>query len=107
MIGIARRPLGRGTAAPRFTVRCDADRWEFDPRYTEGRCPICGSAIDIAPAAPRWLLLSRRVPWDMVFLFALLLAMVVLSFVVVRANGMLPAGAFHGWPASVRHLLGG
>jgi hypothetical protein len=25
-------------------VRCPTDDWVFPPRYTEGRCPICGWA---------------------------------------------------------------
>lgn len=95
-----------GTARPsRHTVRCDADRWDFDPRYTEGRCPICGRSIDIAPAAPRWLLLSRRVSWDIVFLALLALVLVIAGFEVVRAAGMLPPSSLRGVPAPLRHLL--
>ena len=67
---------------------CELDDWDYDPRYTEGTCPICGVRPDGAPAAPRWLLLSRRVPWDLVFLFALLAVLLVLAVVVLRASGL-------------------
>src|SRR5438477_359396 len=53
---VAQRALGQGAARGARAliarlrlastrparVMCDADGWSFDPRYTQGRCPICG-----------------------------------------------------------------
>jgi hypothetical protein len=91
--------LGQGR-----TVRCEQDGWDFDPRYTEGRCPICGSRFEIADAAPRWLLLSRRVPWDIVLLFALFFVLACVAQIVIQAAGLWPSVHLHV-PSGVRHLL--
>ena len=69
-------------------VHCELDDWDYDPRYTEGACPICGTHPDGAPLAPLWLLLSRRVPWDMVFLGVLAVLLVVMAAVVIGASGL-------------------
>ena len=81
---------------------CELDRWSFDPRYTDGRCPICGWQQEGAPNAPAWLMLARRVEWELLGLFALLIVLVVLGLVVARAAGItLPALQVHqGAPAS-------
>lgn len=71
-------------------VRCEADDWSFDPRYTQGRCPICGWAPDGAPNAPRWLGLVNRLDWDMIGLWALVDLLVILGLIVARASGLLP-----------------
>lgn len=84
MIAWLRRP---GGASPR--VHCADDGWSFDPRYTQGRCPICGWAPEGAPAAPRWLALVNRLDWEVVGLFVLVDVLVVLGMVVARASGLL------------------
>ena len=87
-------------AAPKARTRsvtrahCDVDNWTFDPRYTQGRCPICGWAPEGAASAPRWLALANRLDWDMLGLFVLVDVLVLLGFIVANAAGLLPAG--HG-----------
>lgn len=84
------------------SVRCDLDQWNFDPRYTEGCCPICGKRVQIADVAPRWLLLSRRVPWDIVFLFALFFVLAIAAQIVIQAVGLWPTVHV---PAGLSHFL--
>lgn len=74
---------------------CELDDWDFDPRYTEGVCPICGWQPEGAPPAPQWLLLSRRVPWDVVLLLVVLFVAVFLGMIVAQAAGLIPAGRLH------------
>jgi hypothetical protein len=74
------------TGAP-LRYYCDLDRWSFDPRYTEGRCPICGWAPEGAPSAPKWLIRARRFEWELSGLVALLVVLVVLAAVVAHAAG--------------------
>jgi hypothetical protein len=85
--------LSRMPRAHRRPARyfCEADRWTFDARYTQGRCPICGWAPEGAPAAPPWLALVNRLDWEMVGLFLLVDLLVLIGLVVVRAAGILPA----------------
>ena len=68
---------------------CTQDAWSFDPRYTQGRCPICGWAPDGAPAFPRWMVLLNRVDWELFGLFALADTLIVLGLIVARAAGLL------------------
>ena len=89
---IARR---RGTRA-----HCEIDNWTFDPRYTQGRCPICGWAPEGAAAAPRWLALVNRLDWDMLGLFLLADVLVLLGLIVAHAAGILPTHGFAGVPPS-------
>lgn len=77
---------------------CTNDDWVFDPRYTHGVCPICGWAPEGAPSAPRWLALVNRFDWDMVGLFLLADALVLLALIVVHAAGILPSHAGAGIP---------
>lgn len=79
---------------------CANDNWVFDPRYTQGRCPICGWAPDGAPAAPRWLALVNRFDWDMIGLFLLADALVLLGLVVAHATGLLPTHGVTGFSPS-------
>ena len=87
---------------------CEADRWSFDPRYTQGHCPICGWTPEGAANAPGWLALVNRVDWDIVGLFLLVDVLFLLGLVVANAAGLLPAGhpsfslppAAHGGVAS-------
>ena len=68
---------------------CELDRFEFDPRYTLGRCPICGWAPDGAPVYPVWMRLVRRIDWELFGLFLLVDVLVILGLVVARAGGLL------------------
>jgi hypothetical protein len=80
---------------------CEADRWSFDPRYTQGRCPICGWEPENAPNAPDWLALANRVDWDIVGLFLLADVLVLLGLIVANAAGLFPAGHLSfGLPSS-------
>ena len=76
------RPLHR-------SAYCELDRWSFDPRYTQGRCPICGWAPDGAPTNPRWLALANRVDWELAGLLLLVDVLILLGLVVARASGLL------------------
>jgi hypothetical protein len=77
--------------APR--VRCETDDWTFDPRYTQGRCPICGWAPEHAPSAPRWLALVNRLDWEMAGLLFLADVLVLLGLIVAHAAGLVPTHA--------------
>ncbi len=79
----ARAPRAR---AP-IRYHCELDDWTFDPRYTDGRCPICGWAPDGAPTAPRWLLAARKFEWELSGLVVLLVVLVVLGALVAHAAG--------------------
>jgi len=68
---------------------CDADGWSFDPRYTQGRCPICGWTPEGAPDAPRWLALANRLDWQMIGLWALVDILVLLGLIVAHGAGLL------------------
>ena len=81
---VARRPL-----PPRLFF-CEGDGWRFDPRYTQGRCPICGWAPPGAPSMPRWMQLANRVDWELFGLFALADVLVLVGLVVAHAAGLLP-----------------
>jgi hypothetical protein len=74
---------------------CEADRWVFDPRYTQGCCPICGWAPAGVPTAPRWLRIANRIDWELFGLFALADVLIVLGLVVAHAAGLLPASGHH------------
>lgn len=69
---------------------CEADKWSFDPRYTQGKCPICGWAPEGAPVAPAWLRLANRMDWEMLGLFMFFDLLVVLGLLVAHAAGLLP-----------------
>ncbi len=66
---------------------CELDRWSFDSRYTDGRCPICGWAPAGAPTAPAWLQVARRVDWELFGLASLAILLVVLGLIVAQAAG--------------------
>ena len=72
------------------TAYCELDKWSFDPRYTQGRCPICGWAPEKAPAVPRWLAIVNRVDWQLAGLFLFFDLLLVLGLVVAHAAGLLP-----------------
>lgn len=79
---------------------CEADGWTFDPRYTQGRCPICGWKPDGAPSAPGWLAILNRFDWDMVGLFVLADVLVLLGLIVAHAVGILPSSVVASVPPS-------
>ena len=66
---------------------CELDDWTFDPRYTEGRCPICGWIAPNAPSAPLWLTLARRFEWELGGLVVLLVVLILLAVAVIHAAG--------------------
>jgi hypothetical protein len=68
---------------------CELDRWSFDPRYTQGRCPICGWAPEGAPTYPRWMVLANRIDWELAGLLLLVDVLVIAGLVVGRAAGLL------------------
>jgi hypothetical protein len=78
---------------------CEADRWTFDPRYTQGKCPICGWAPAGVPSAPRWLALVNRLDWEVLGLFLLVDVLVLFGLIVAHAAGLIPANfAASGYP---------
>jgi len=66
---------------------CELDGWSFDPRYTEGRCPICGWVAPGAPQAPLWLVLARRFEWELAGLVVLMAVLALIAVAVVHAAG--------------------
>lgn len=99
---IARLRLPQLALRPRrpVRVRCEKDDWTFDPRYTQGRCPICGWAPDGVPAAPRWLALVNRMDWELVFLLGLADVLVLLGLMVAHAAGLISGHPAPGLPSS-------
>ena len=85
---IALRRLGRA-GRPANRAYCEADQWAFDPRYTQGQCPICGWKPEGARAYPMWMVLARRVDWDLLALFLFADLLILLAVVVARAGGLL------------------
>jgi hypothetical protein len=84
----------------RSRVHCEVDDWTFDPRYTQGRCPICGWAPEGAPSAPRWIALVNRLDWDILGLFLLADVLVLLGLIVAHAAGILPTHVVASVPPS-------
>jgi hypothetical protein len=88
------------TRAP-VRAYCELDKWSFDPRYTEGRCPICGWTPPGAPSAPAWLVVARKFEWEITGLVMLLVVLVILGVVVASAAGYkLPVFNSHPPPAA-------
>ena len=79
----------KAVSRPRAPVRafCELDQWSFDPRYTDGRCPICGWVPPGAPRAPAWLVVARKLEWEVTGLVLLLVVLVILGAVVAKAAG--------------------
>ena len=93
-----RRLRGSDHSKPRMRGRlahCEADSWNFDPRYTQGKCPICGWAPPGAPDAPMWLKVANRMDWEMFGLFMFFDLLVLLGLIVAHAAGLLPAATRH------------
>jgi hypothetical protein len=81
----------RAKAVPRsrapVRAYCELDKWSFDPRYTDGRCPICGWTPPGVPSAPAWLAVARKLEWELTGLVLLLVVLVILGVLVARAAG--------------------
>jgi hypothetical protein len=92
MIARLRLPWPAREARRSGRAYCEADSWSFDPRYTQGRCPICGWQPEGAPDAPAWLALVKRLDWEILGLFLLVDVLFLLGLVVANAAGLLPAG---------------
>ena len=83
---------------------CELDGWSFDPRYTEGKCPICGWVAPGAPEAPWWMILARRFEWEMAGLVLLLAVLALGAVAVIHAAGYTVPGfgaPVHVAPASI------
>jgi len=68
---------------------CELDKWAFDPRYTQGRCPICGWRPEGAPAMPAWMVLAQRIDWELFGLLLLADLLLFLGLVVARGTGLI------------------
>jgi hypothetical protein len=68
---------------------CELDKWAFDPRYTQGRCPICGWAPEGAPAMPAWMVVAQRIDWELFGLLLLADLLFFLGLVVARGTGLI------------------
>jgi hypothetical protein len=75
------------SAAKPKTLHCVNDDWDFDPRYTDGVCPICGWGPGPRPPTQIEALL-RKIPWDFVFLVVLAVVLVIIGVLVGRAAGV-------------------
>jgi hypothetical protein len=94
---IIRRPFS-AAATQRSASRafCELDQWSFDPRYTDGKCPICGWAAPGASTAPAWLAVTRKFEWELLGLLLLAVVLVILGVLVARAAGyQLPTFTAH------------
>ena len=106
----AGRAVAARTPRPPRVVRahCELDDWWFDPRYTDGRCPICGWQAPGAASAPLWLAAARRFEWELTGLVALLAVLVVLGVLVAGAAGYrLPLFGPHRPAAPVTQVASG
>ncbi len=69
----------QGLVAGDVKAICPSDSWVFRPRYTDGRCPLCGWE---PPGAVVRLPLSRRVDRFGWMAIALLLVSVLMALLV-------------------------
>lgn len=93
MIAWLRLPRLRHVQPRPARAFCEADRWSFDPRYTQGCCPICGWRPEGAAAAPAWLAVANRLDWEMLGLLLFADVLVLLGLVVANAAGLIPHSA--------------
>lgn len=96
---ILRLPRLHGIKPGSARAYCEADRWSFDPRYTQGRCPICGWQPQGVASAPAWLAIANRLDWEMLGLFLFADVLVLLGLVVANATGLMPHHAGLGVPS--------
>ena len=72
-------------------VYCQRDDWYFDPRYTDGACPICGWRPEgVTYAAPLWLRAYRRMDWELLALVLTVALLIVIGILVERTAGLSP-----------------
>ena len=101
MIARLRLPRIHGLQPRPGRAFCEVDQWSFDPRYTQGRCPICGWAPEGVATAPRWLAVANRLDWEMLGLLLLADVLVMLGLIVASATGLMPPhGASLGVPSA-------
>ena len=74
---------GRGILerAPEARATCPNDGWTFAPRYTDGRCPLCGWESDVDVTPPPF----AQVDWFWPALIALGVVSVLMGVLVVLA----------------------
>lgn len=77
-------PTPAAPAQTKRTLHCAVDNWDFDPRFTDGVCPICGWGPGPKPPTS-FEVLIRQVPWDYVLLAFLAIVLVVIGVIVGRA----------------------
>jgi len=76
-------PLSKSTSSRAKKAHCEVDDWDFDPRLTDGVCPICGWRPELAAVAqPHWIASVERVPWDLVLLFVVFVGLTVMGVIV-------------------------
>ncbi len=80
----ATAPAPTTPSTTKRTLHCAVDDWDFDPRYTDGVCPICGWGPGPKPLSS-FEVMVRRVPWDYVLLAFLAIVLVVIGVMVGRA----------------------
>ncbi|MHB8572773.1 MAG: hypothetical protein ACYDAY_07435 [Candidatus Dormibacteria bacterium] len=82
--------MGAPSEAP-HSAYCELDRWTFDPRYTGGRCPICGweppEVSEAEARQPAWVRTARELPWDLVGLGGLALSLLLLAILAGHLAG--------------------
>src|SRR5581483_8169025 len=82
----AGRDLMQAVAQPRGRIYCDVDDWWFAPRFTDGRCPICGWQPEgVRAEPPMSIQLFRRVDWDLAGLVLLAAVLVAIGAAVEHA----------------------
>ncbi|HET7420547.1 MAG TPA: hypothetical protein VFL27_09220 [Candidatus Dormibacteraeota bacterium] len=84
---------------------CEADRWSFDPRYTQGRCPVCGWRPEGAAPAPTWLAIANRVDWEVLGLLLFADVLVLVGLAVASAAGLLPHSFTGGGGVTPAHTV--
>jgi hypothetical protein len=67
--------VGAGREGRTHRAHCPIDDWDFDPRYTDGVCPLCGWRPPGAPVEPPAFV---RIDW-----FWPIVALVVVMSVVM------------------------
>lgn len=66
---------------PDERVTCPNDGWSFAPRYTDGRCPLCGWAADVDVTPPRF----AQIDWFWPAMAAMGVVSVLMGILVVLA----------------------
>lgn len=98
MIARLRLPRLHGIQPKPARAYCEKDKWLFDPRYTQGRCPICGWEPQGVAKVPAWLAIANRLDWQMLGLLLFADVLVLLGLMVANAAGLIPHQASLGVP---------